>query len=143
MWAGDTTIMADSITRLELYKEADSSFTKLIELKPESYLGYLFRARTLARIDPETKTGLAKADYEKTLSILEPGDKEKNKKYLIECYRYLAFYFYMMNENGMQQSDPNVPSNIESSLFYWKKILELEPQDVQALTAIDNLEKMK
>jgi tetratricopeptide (TPR) repeat protein len=167
MWAGDTaslaitpslvdsllhtdstaiaipSAIADSLARLELYKVADSSFSKLIALKPDSYLGYLFRARTRARLDPETSTGLARTDYEKTLSILEPGDKEKSKKYLIECYRYLAFYFYMMNENGIKQSDPNAPSNIESSLFYWKKILELEPQDAQALTAIDNINKLK
>jgi tetratricopeptide (TPR) repeat protein len=143
IWAGDTAVMIDSTARLELYKQADSSFSRLIELKPDSYLGYLFRARSRARLDPETITGFARTDYEKTLSILEPGDKVKNKKYLIECYRYLAYYFYMMNEKGIQQSDPNAQSNIESSLYYWKKILELEPQDVQALTAIDNLEKTK
>jgi tetratricopeptide (TPR) repeat protein len=143
MWAEDTTVVADSTSMLALYNCADSSFTRVIELKPESYLGYLFRARTRARVDPETTTGLAKADYEKTLSILEPGDKVKNKKYLIECYRYLAFYFYMMNERGIAISDQNGISNIENSIYYWKKIIELEPQDAQSLTAIDNLEKMK
>jgi tetratricopeptide (TPR) repeat protein len=143
MWAEDTTIMMDSIARVGLYNKADSSFCKLIELKPDSYLGYLFRARTRTRLDPETITGYAKSDYEKTLSILEPGDKVKNKKYLMECYRYLAFYYYMLNEKGIQQTDPNTPTNIENSLYYWRKILEIEPQDVQALTAIDNLEKTK
>jgi hypothetical protein len=143
MWAEDTTVMLDSTARIELYKQADASFSNLIRLKPDSYLGYLFRARTRARLDPETITGYAREDYEKTFSLLEPGDKVKNKKYLLECYRYLAYYFYMMNEKGLQQSDPNAPSNITNSLLYWKKILELEPQDIQALTAIENLEKTK
>ena len=143
MWAEDTTITADSNARMVLYNHADSSFSRVIELKPDSYLGYLFRARTRARLDPETVTGLARSDYEKTLLILEPGDKVKNKKYLIECYRYLAFYFYMMNERGIAVSDPNGINQLENSIFYWKKIIELEPQDAQALTAIDNLEKIK
>jgi tetratricopeptide (TPR) repeat protein len=143
MWAQDTITVTDSIERIAIYSQADTAFTKLIEFKPDSYLGYLFRARSRARLDPETTTGLAKEDYEKALSVLETGDTLKNKNYLIECYRYLAFYFYMLNEKGIKANEQTGISNIESSLIYWRKILALEPTDVQALTAIDNLEKMK
>jgi tetratricopeptide (TPR) repeat protein len=94
------------------YVSADSIFSKLIELKPEMIINYLWRARAKSGMDPETKEGLALRDYQTVvkLGVLNP---EKFRKDLIEAYHYMQYYYYLKKEYSESES-------------YRKKLAELE-----------------
>ncbi|HNW50867.1 MAG TPA: hypothetical protein PKH79_07290 [Prolixibacteraceae bacterium] len=110
--------------RLMLYQKADSVFEKLASLTPDNYLGYLWRARVNAVLDPETNNGLAKPYYEKVMELLEKSGN--NKKELIESYQYLG-YFYFVGED------------FQKSKAFWKKILAIDPSNEVALKAMDGI----
>jgi tetratricopeptide (TPR) repeat protein len=117
----------DSLKQLSYYKAADSLFAKVEVYSPNSYLGTFWRARVNSAIDAETTLGLAKPFYEKALEILIL-DPVKYKKEICEVYAYLGFYYY-------QKEDKT------SSVDYWKKLLELDPENLKAQEAIKSLEK--
>ena len=120
---------ADSVKQLEYYHVADSLFSKVEELTPTSYLGSFWRARVNSSIDKETTLGLAKPFYEKALEIII-ADPEKYKKAISEVYAYLGYYYLVKEDN-------------KTSMEYWKKLLELDPENPNALKAIQSLEKKK
>ncbi|MFZ4400974.1 MAG: tetratricopeptide repeat protein [Bacteroidales bacterium] len=109
----------DSIKKMIFLQKADTSFSKVIELSPNSHLGFLWKARVSSLLDPETKIGIAKPWYEKVISILEltPG---KGTKDLIEAYGYLGVYYIKNDDN-------------KTSKTYWNKILEIDPTNADAL----------
>jgi tetratricopeptide (TPR) repeat protein len=137
--AEDTVAQMDSLQRLSLYNKADSSFLKVTELTPDSYIGYIWRGRVHSRLDPETSLGLAKPDYEQAMIILEKGDVTKTPKLLIECYRYLAFYYYLLSDKTSKTDQAESKAAMTSSIDYWNKVLVLDPNDGQAKTALENL----
>jgi tetratricopeptide (TPR) repeat protein len=104
------------------FPAADSAFSKLIEMQPKIVSGYLWRARTKSGMDPETKEGLAQQDY-KTVVKLGRKDPEKFKKDLLEAYKYFGYYYYLTNRRSKAEA-------------YWKKVLELEPNDQMASDAL-------
>ncbi|NVN95054.1 MAG: tetratricopeptide repeat protein [Bacteroidetes bacterium] len=119
-YSGAPLINAEDTLRKMIYlQKADTSFSKVIELSPNSHLGYLWKARINALIDSKTTVGLAKPWYEKVIAILEltPG---KGTKDLIEAYGYLGVYYIKNDDN-------------KTSKIYWNKILELDPANVDAL----------
>jgi len=133
----------DSLLRIKYLTLADTSFSKVIEMSPNSHLGYLWHARVEAAFDPESTEGLAKADYEKTLSVLEQKtDKEKYKSDLLEGYRYMGYYTYLQFEKAKESKDDVVMNEAKnSSLNYWQKVLALDPENDVAKQAIDALNK--
>ena len=104
------------------YVQADSTFKKIIDLKPNIYLGYLWRARANAAQDPETKTGAAKPFYEKVIEICTPSGT-KYKAELIEANEYIAYY-YTVNRDKVKADAA------------WKSILALDPANTKALNGI-------
>lgn len=108
------------------YVEADSAFSKLVSMYPESIQGHFWRARSNAALDPESKAGAAKPFYEATI---EKGqtDPEKNKAMLIEAYKYLGAYYYQNKKPA--ESKP-----------YWQKVKELDPKDEEAANALKVLQ---
>ena len=87
----------DSVPELqkeELIK-ADSLFKELSFQVPNSYVSYFWRARVNSMLDPETTKGLAKPYYEKVIEIglVQP---ERYKRELIESYKYLGYYHYVI-----------------------------------------------
>ncbi|HAQ18146.1 MAG TPA: hypothetical protein DCR40_02815 [Prolixibacteraceae bacterium] len=119
-------VKTDSLKQLEFYHVADSLFKQVEVFSPNSYLGTFWRARVNSSIDKETTLGLAKPFYEKSLEILIK-DMVKYKKEISEIYAYLGFYFYVKEEKAQ-------------SLDYWKKLLELDPENLKAQEAIKSLE---
>jgi tetratricopeptide (TPR) repeat protein len=99
--AGMLTNAADSLIKSEFLQKADTSFSKVAELSPSSYIGYFFKARTNAMIDYNSALALAKPWYEKAVSILE-NNPEKYKKELLESYEYLGILYY--NTKDFDQS---------------------------------------
>lgn len=111
--------------RKKLYQKADSIFTEVTNASPDNYLGSLWRARVNALLDPETELGLAKPFYERVAEILnQPG--KNNKKELIESYQYLGYYYYLKND-------------MVNSKQYWKKILDIDPNNLVANNAIKGI----
>ena len=104
------------------YAAADSNFVKVIEMKPTLYIGYLWRGRSNAALDPETKQGLAKPYYEKTIEICMPfGTKYKDE--LIDANEYLGYY-YTINRDKVKADAA------------WKNILALDPSNVKAINGL-------
>lgn len=139
--AEDSLLAYDSLFKAELYQEADCCFENMTLISPDSYIGYIWSGRALSRLDPETTSGLAKPAYEKALALLEAGDISKTPKLLIECYRYLGFYHYMLGEKLLSSKPAESEAEMTNSLYYWTKILNLDPSDQQAQIALQNLLK--
>ena len=114
--------------KAEALHQADSTFAKLAELAPDSYLGNFWRARTNSALDPETTEGLAKPYYEQVATLLEQKVLEDNRfnRYLIECYRYLGYYYL-------------VAEKYPESKEYWNKILAIDPTDAIATKALEGI----
>jgi len=139
--ADDAANTADSMNRNLYLKRADTAFKKVIELSPNSHLGYQWHARVLAAFDPESVQGLAKTDYEKTLFILEQKtDLSKYKSDLTEGFRYLAYYYYLQYESAKLAKDNSAMAESKKlSTSYWQKVLSLDPQNDAAKQAINAL----
>ena len=93
---------------------------------PDHYLGYLSSARTNSALDPETTEGLAKPYYEKALEVMLPSQNER-KAEILECYRYLGYYYYVKNE-------------LVQSKTFWNKVLEIDPTDAVSLQVIKSID---
>lgn len=99
--------------------KADECFKEVSEKAPENYLGYLWRGRTNAQLDPETTSGLAKPHYEKAAEILEAQANPANNSKLIECYRYLCYFYF--KKNGEKKD--------ALSIEYRNKIAAIDPNN--------------
>lgn len=108
-----------------VYVKADTTFGMLISKIPNSPIGYFWKARTKTNFDPETEQGLAKPYYEKFIE-LAVSDAAKNKRDLIEAYKYLGYYFYLKDDKEMTKN-------------YYTKVAELDPEDPQAKDVLKTL----
>ncbi len=118
----DTTITDSKVKGLELLKKADGAYTKVAELKPDSYLGNYMRARVNYQMDPTSDQGLARPFYEKTIETLL-ADAEPNKNVLIEAYSYLSYYYYLQFDKHKKADDK---AKVKE---YAGKVLELDPEN--------------
>ncbi len=141
--ANEIAKTADSLQRPAYIKLADSAFGMVCELSPNSHLGFLWRARMSADLDPETSQGLAKPYYEKAISMMEAkNDPEKYKKDLMEGYRYMGYYNYLKYDAAKKAKDTAaVEQSRAESMSYWQKILAIDPTDKIALEGIKGLKK--
>ncbi len=97
--------------------KADSLFAKVIEMKPELFSGYLWRAKSNEMLDPDCKSGRAVPFYE---VVLEKASPEKNKKDIINARLYIGFHF-IQNKNFKKAKEQYV------------EILKLDPNSPQAI----------
>lgn len=104
------------------FVNADSAFAMITRLQPKLGIGYFWRARANAQLDPDSKKGLALPHYE--AFIQNVGQiTEKNKRDLIEAYSYLGGYYYDKDKAKSKES--------------WQKVLELDPAHIQAKKVIE------
>lgn len=108
--------------------KADSVFAIIATKEPTGYRGNFWRARANVGLDPETTLGLAKPYYEQTATLIISKADPKFNPVLIECYRYLGFYYY-------QKKD------FQQSMNYWNKILVIEPNNSVAKSVIEGINK--
>jgi len=136
--ANQTSGTSDSLLRPVHLIQADTAFSRVVRLSPNSYLGYQWRARVLASLDPETTRGLAKSDYEKTLLVLEQkNDKQKYANDLIEAYRYMGYYYYLRFEEAKKVKDEALKEEAKTnSMSYWQKVLGIDPANDVAKKAL-------
>ena len=124
---------ADDAEFQSFFAKGDAAFARVIELSPQSYLGYLWRARLNSFIDFREQSasgvmqGVAKPFFEEALTIMlannEGGVRNAD---IIEAYRYLASYYILLD-------------NKEEAGNYFKKILEVDPGNTMARDALNQL----
>ncbi|TAL82032.1 MAG: tetratricopeptide repeat protein [Bacteroidetes bacterium] len=97
----------------EKYKTADSVFNIVLKKSPNYIPAYVWTARTYAKMDPDSKLGLAKPKFEKLISVAK-ADSVKNGADMMEAISYLSYY-YMVNDNFSESKD------------YYKRMINLDP----------------
>lgn len=108
----------DSNEVKDLYIKADTCFGKVMELSKDSYLGYIWKARTQQFFDPTVEKGLAKPFYDKVIELTTESP-DKYKKEIIEADTYYGRYYYVKNDKT-------------ASKTYWEKVKELDPANKEA-----------
>jgi len=108
--------------------KADSIFALVAKMEATNYRGNFWRARANSLLDPETSKGLAKPFYEQTATLIESKADPKYNAILLECYRYLGFYYLLKMEYTTSNS-------------YWNKILVVEPNNATALKGIEGIKR--
>jgi len=111
-----TGAQAPSPASLAALKKADETFAEVARMRPDSYLGVYWQARTNVALDPETEKGLAKPYYQQVIEMT----REKGGSQLLEAYKYLAYYYYVKKDKLSAQQ-------------YIDKILDVNPMDSYAL----------
>lgn len=105
--------------------EADSAFAKLTEIQPTYATGWLMRARSNNRLDPDRKSFQAKPFYEKYIETAGT-DLEKVKKQVIEANNYIGYYF--------SQND-----DFATAIAWYEKSIALDPANEEAKNALEQL----
>lgn len=112
------------------FGKADSAFGEIVKLRPDIPIGYLWRAKANAGMDPDTKKGLAKPFYEEFLAKVRPEDIEKNKSGYVEANEYLGYYYMLAKDYA-------------NAKCIYTKLKEVDPNNVKAKKALGdaNLQK--
>jgi tetratricopeptide (TPR) repeat protein len=108
--------------------KADSLFAQVATLEPTNYRGNAWRARTNVELDPELTLGLSKTYYDQTLTLVESKADAKYNPVIIECSRYLGYYYFLKKDYAQ-------------SKIYWNKILVIEPKNETAIKAVEGIDK--
>jgi Tfp pilus assembly protein PilF len=143
----DATV--DSISAAQKASEylvkADTTFGIITARIPDNTLGFLYRARVNASLDPETSKGAAKPHYEALLNLImtKENPTKTYRKELLEIYQYLSYYYYLQFDANSKDEDKM------QVIAYSNKILEIDSanaiatQLIQALTAAPENGKKK
>lgn len=125
-WMGYSYYLSDD------YPKADSAFTAVAEQQPQNTLGYLWAAKARAQVDTTGEEGLAVPMYEQYLDIALADDAniDKEKRNIIEAYDYLGTY-------ALHHKD-----NLAEATNYFKKILELDPNNERAKEFMQTVREM-
>ena len=113
------------------FNKASDAFAVVAERVPDSPLGYLWRARANASLDPETTEGLAKPFYEELINVIEKKGDGSGTSELVEAYRYMGYYYYLVSTKSNSASDKD---QVKS---YCEKILVLDPDNAVATQLIE------
>lgn len=113
----DKTVSAElSAEKTEALRQADKTFAEVDRLRPDSYLGIYWRARTNVALDPDTERGLAKPFYQQVIEMTELTGGSQ----LMESYKYMAYYYYVKKDK-------------DAAMKFIDKILDINPADEYAL----------
>lgn len=110
------------------YNRADSLFTVYKTVYPNEVYGHYWSFRSLSVVDSTMELGLAVPDCENFVTIAE-ADKVKNKSTLITAYGYLAGY------------TANIKKDLEGASGYLDKIIEIDPNNQDAIKNRDIIQK--
>ncbi|MFZ4456279.1 MAG: tetratricopeptide repeat protein [Bacteroidales bacterium] len=113
------------------FQGADSTFSMLNTVLPSYIKGYMLRAQALVYLDPESKLWLAKPVYEQVAGMME-ADPAKNKRNLIEAYKYLAAYHFMCYFRDYKTDKNAAAVSRQNTISYNEKIVALDPSDTNA-----------
>lgn len=104
------------------FVKADTAFARLIQSAPTYPLGYFWKAKAEAQLDPKNEKWLAKPDYEKGLELVKPEERTGTyKSYVIEACSYLGYHYVVVKDT-------------EKAKTYWSTVKELDPNNEKAKT---------
>lgn len=124
----------DEVNKAEMpnyITQSEAAFTKFIDLLPDSYQGYYWRANTKTLLDPDLSQGLANSDYEKMIEVILNSDSEVNKNKLVEGYRYLSIYHLYQFDAKKKVEDKEIAKK------YAEQVLELNASDATAIKILE------
>ena len=105
----------------EQYQQADSVFGVYVQKYPEQSFGYYWQARSNVARDKDMAEGLAIPYYHKLIEVLQKDTANANyKNWMIEAYAYLAAY------------EANMQKDYDEAITYFKKVLEVDPNNAEA-----------
>lgn len=110
----------------EALKKADSIWGEIAEKFPSvADVATYNRAHIAYSLDPDTKIGLAKPHYEKLAELINAKSEKtaSDNNRLVECYRYLGYYYLLKNDKSTSDG-------------YWRKVLEIDPENATAKQAL-------
>ncbi|KAF0197793.1 MAG: hypothetical protein FD166_1693 [Bacteroidetes bacterium] len=140
LFAETPEVAADSVRKTKYLNLAVESFSKVAELSPVSHLGFLWKGRALAALDPETSQGLAEECYRQSILLLEAKNAtEKYKTELLEAYRYMGYLNYLRYDQSVKDKKTEASGFKDKSIEYWNKILTFDPSNQVALQALKAL----
>lgn len=116
----------DPAAKLATFKKAEEIYIQLEQIPEALEFATFKRARVNSYMDPDSKEALAKPYYEKLISLIEPRAEKSSsdKARLIEGYRYLGSYCLIVKDSKAEAD------------VYWKKILEVDPENEIAKKAL-------
>jgi tetratricopeptide (TPR) repeat protein len=109
------------------YMHSDSIFEVMCTKMPTLHIGWSWRARSNAAMDPESKEGKAMPYYQEVINLLG-SDPEKAAKYsndYVQALRYFGSYHTLVDEKFTE------------AIGFWQKILDILPEDEGAKNGID------
>lgn len=103
-----------------LFVKADSAFLKLNELNPSWAVGFFWRAKASAQLDPDNEKWLAKPYYEQGLNLVKPEERgaAANKNNVVEALEYLGAYYVTTKDKAKADET-------------WTLVKELDPNNVK------------
>jgi tetratricopeptide (TPR) repeat protein len=115
-------------------EKGSGAFSEVVSRSPAHFLGYLWRARLHSFIDVKEQKakgsamqGAAKPYYEEALNVMLAANEDgKRNNEIIEAYRYLASYYLLLDDKI-------------NAGEYFKKILEVDPENTVAKDALTQL----
>ena len=129
--------------RKHFYLKADSAFTVVSIMKPDYAGSFIWKGRMQSLLDPETRGIGARDAYEKALVLLQNGDQVKNRKSIIECYKYLGSWYFVAYEKLYSINKQESAEMRSRTLDYFTKIIELDPSDAQAREVLQKMKAKK
>lgn len=112
---------------LKNYAQADSTFSELNQLKPDYIVAYAYRGYIAVSKNTAIFTTKAKPFFDKVIELGEK-DKTKYKSFLVNAYQYSGQYEVEKNKSK------------EGARFFMNKILEIDPENIQAKNTIKALD---
>jgi tetratricopeptide (TPR) repeat protein len=133
--AADWLAYGRSLFLIKDYANADSAFKKIITDDPKIALGWYWRGRCNASLDPDIKSDSARKYYE-TYWDLAIGEKEKNKRELALTAQYLAGYHMVKSNFGCSKAYFLFALELDPTLTAVKTQLETD-KDIKGATAAE------
>jgi len=118
------------------YEKGAALFERFTKTQPDYVPGYVWWARTLFNLDPESDVGLAKPVYEQIL-VLTQNDTVANFKNRLEAYYYLAYYYY--HQYVLDKKDLE---NAKKSMEFNTYVLTIDPENEKAKQMVDALKRV-
>ncbi len=104
-----------------LFVKSDTCFSKLCQLNTTYPMGYFWRGRVNAQLDPKDEKHIAKPHYENALRLVKPEEKMTYKTNIIEANLYLGSHYAFSKEKDLTKAKE-----------YFNAVKELDPTNKAA-----------
>ncbi|HCT30721.1 MAG TPA: hypothetical protein DIW31_08275 [Bacteroidales bacterium] len=165
--ANDYLQVGKAYSQAKNYTKADSALAILIQKYPDFIQGYVWMANTYAAMDPDNDKGIAKPKFEDLINKART-DSVKNAGDLFNAYRFMGSYFFGQKNFAKARDYYNMIVNLtadkkdykvigynsigltyysnsefDKAIETYKKTLEIDPKNQNAIVSIKNIEIAK